>query len=241
VIISNAIPKAGGHLLYAYLGACGLKKEPGELYADVDVDGDGRACRREVTGSQKDIWDGIAVRDPETMLADMERKAVINAHVHDKIDLSGHAVAFMYRNPRNLLYSYARFSAADFNWNPPVREPSDKAVRSRMQPSYMRQIVGQCRCFYGWLSKSDIAVKFEDFIADPDTTGKAIAAALGIGFADPSMVIGESTPWVTLRYRGTWSGQLSDWRQVWNDRLDAQWRAAGGYEVEAGYGYKNKC
>src|SRR5690606_1664207 len=117
----------------------------------------------------------------------------------------------------------------------------ERAVRSRMTLFYMRHVVEQCRCFHGWLSRSDVAVRFEDFIADPATTGKTITDALGISFADPSKVIGEATPWVTLRYRGTWSGKLSDWRQVWNDTVDAQWKDAGGYEVEAAYGYKNKC
>lgn len=242
MIISNAIPKAGGHLLYAYLGSCGLEKEPGELYADVDVKirrGHTEVARRPVGGSTKKIWNGLAIRSPEAMLADIGRTAVVNGHVHDGVDLTGHAVAFMYRNPRNILYSAARFSAAKFNWNPPVTEPDRNDIVALIRPHFIRQAVERARCSFGWMQKADVVVSFEDFLSNPVAMAEKISCALDIETGDPQSVIGDSTPWVTPRYRGTWSGQPSDWRKIWTPEIDAEWRNAGGHEVESMYGYAN--
>lgn len=231
MIISNAVPKAGGHLLFAYLRACGLEREPGELYADVDVSRSYPVTRRPLSQSMKDIWHGFVLRPPDEILADRASANVVNAHVHDGIDLSGHRVVFMYRHPRNILISDARFQAVQFNWTPPRDEPSADAVRKLLDKHNIARTIARCECFAGWLDKAEVSVGFEDFVAGHVD----VAGALGI--AGPAEFTGAQAAWITPTYRGTYSGRHSDWRDFWDKRLESAWDSAGGPRVEELYGY----
>lgn len=236
MIISNAVPKAGGHLLYAYLGACGLRKEPGELYADVDIVGCS-VVRRPLGGTRKKrVWPSKTVRSHRAMINDLRRDAVVNAHVHDRIRLRGHVVVFIYRHPRNILVSSVRFSLARFNWNPPEKVLAPERIRAGLDETAMRQAIGRCQSFVGWIERADHSVRFEDFVAIPDAARKA-AAAIGLTPADPAEVLGDRAPWLTATHRGTWSGRHSNWAEFWDDEIDAEWRRLGGEDVEALYGY----
>lgn len=237
MIVSNAIPKAGGHLLFAYLGACGLRKEPGELYADVDISRVGAMTRRPLGGSTKDIWHGLEVRPPEELVSDPSTDSVVNAHVHDCIDLPGHKVAFIYRHPRDILISDVRFNLVRFDWQN-GSEPGVNAVQRMLLSRYtMARAIERCNAFQGWLRKADIAVRFEDFVADPAVTARAISSALGITEVDPLSVMGDRTPWITREYRGTWSGRHSTWSDYWDRSIDKRWRKMCGPDVESLYGY----
>jgi hypothetical protein len=239
MIVSNAIPKAGGHLLFAYLVACGLRRERGELYADIDVldQGDGRflVSRRRLTGSGKKVWRGLKLRPVDVILADRSADRVVNAHVHDGIGLDGHRVAFIYRHPRDVLVSAARFSAAGFDWG--AGQPPAEAVTALFTPRFIAEQIERCRASLGWLTRADVAVRYEDFVDCPVRTANIVSVALDILAIDPAPVIGDGAPWVTRRWRGTWSGRRSDWREWWNAGVDGLWRDLGGVEVESELGY----
>jgi hypothetical protein len=55
------------------------------------------------------------VRSLDEILADHSHDRVISGHIRSGIDLTGHTVIFIYRYPRDVLISYARWRAA--NWN----------------------------------------------------------------------------------------------------------------------------
>lgn len=237
MIISNAVPKAGGHFLFQYLAVCGrLAVEPGELYADIVLTSNGRVLRRPLGGTDKAIWGDHKLRRPADILGDFSCGTVVNAHVHDEVDLGGHRVAFLYRHPRNILVSAARHSLVNFNWMPDTEEPAHSVVRTALD-THIASTIARCMAFAGWLKSADTVVSFEELI-DP-STGEAerVASEMGLNPLDPHVVMGDKAPWLTNDYRGTWSGRHSKWQDYWDGMLARKWAAAGGAYVEAQYGY----
>jgi hypothetical protein len=236
LIISNAVPKAGGHFLFAYLGECGLDREHGELYADIRVYGS-RVMRRPLGGSQKAIWGTRQLRTPENILKDMSTTKVVNAHVHDGVDLEGHKVVFVYRHPRNILVSACRFSLVQFTWDDKTKEPSIQDIRTNLA-GHMRSTVARCMAFHGWMFEADVVARFEDLVNPNSGEARKVAERLGLEPKCPTKVLGNNTPWVTESYRGTWSGKHSRWEDVWDKAIDEEWRRLGGHKVEKMYGYQ---
>lgn len=194
--------------------------------------------RRALSQSHKAIWDEGELRAPQTILSDRSRR-VVNAHVHDRIGLAGHKVAFLYRNPKDTHLSAVRFSLVDFDWNPGAQEPDESAVMKLIRSeNIMATSIARCLAFRGWLEKADISIRFED-LTDPKTkTAEKVARAVGVKPKPITDVLGDKAPWVTDEYRGTWSGKHSDHRDVWNDALEAQWKRLGGHIVDKAYGYR---
>lgn len=228
MIIVNGVPKSGGTLVVVYIRSCGITLEPGGLIA--------YGSSRSMTLRGGKPWN--SVRTLSEVLAHTANDRVIGAHVNDKAGLHPHPVVFVYRNPRNVLISYVRWTAVSMNWQAARAQPSVHDISRRIDNAAINTITNNLRCFTGWLEKATMIVRFEDFIQRPRDVAEGLCQTLDIPMADPDAVLGDKTPWITPQYRGTWSGQLSDWSEIWDERIDAKWRAAGGRELEADYGYR---
>lgn len=228
MIITNGVPKSGNWLLVNYLQGCGLKLEPGGLMAYH------APYKLRMVGGKP--WGKS--RTLEEILADKRDDRVLSGHFADSVDLPGHRVAFIYRNPRNVLVSYARWHAVNSDWTNKTRsQPAEAAVRKHFGSNWFVNIMNMHRVFHGWLEKADVAVRFEDFQDWPEEVGHRISDALDIPFCDPREVMCENAPWVSSAYQGTWSGKHSDWREWWDNELEALWHRHGGPEIEESYGY----
>lgn len=88
------------------------------------------------------------------------------------------------------------------------------------------------RRYTRWLTDPDLSllvVRFEDMLAN-DGELRRIAQWLGVPFQDDAFEV---------LYGGsrTWSGRLSDWREHWNDQVDAKWRSCGAQTLQDELGY----
>ena len=230
MIIVNGVPKSGGWMMVNYFTTCGCELEPGGLMAYHKP----TAKLRQATGKP---WDKYLVRPVNEVLADYSRKRVISGHFNSCVDLPGHDVVFVYRHPRDVLVSHARWRAVDLDWTGKT-EPSRAVVDSFMHNTgIISTLLRQHRDFYGWLEKG-IPVKFSDFVSDKNIA-RDLCAALDLPYHDPAESLCGNAPWVTKEYRGTWSGNHSHWEEFWDSTVDSLWQQYGGPEVETLYGFRD--
>lgn len=227
MIIVNGAPKSGTTMLVTYLQTCGLILEPGGLMA---YPGDKPLVMR---GGKP--WGDV--RSLDEVLDHFDKDRVVGAHVGDHVEFPGHLVVFTYRNPRDMVVSQARWRAVGLDWTNVKEQPSESEVRAHITNGLIREVLTTMRSFEGWLLKADATVEFSEFVKKPHLTAARLGTALHMSMADPEDMLGDKAPWVTEEYRGTWSGQHSDWRQVWDQRLDEVWTAWGGLDVERAYGF----
>lgn len=212
-------------MLVSYLHSCGLGLEPGGLVADP-----GEKLR--MVGGKP--WG--EVRSLAEVMNHRANDRVIGAHVHAGIDLWSHPVVFVFRHPRKVLVSWARWVTVGMDWAA-AEEPPPEHVQERIDAEAIDRVLGRMRAYAGWRDRAAISVRFIDYVEDPRRVSAAVCHALGIPHADPMKVFGDNAPWITREYRGTWSGCHSAWQAFWTDQIDALWSAAGGQEVEKLYGY----
>lgn len=226
MIIANGAPKTGTTLLVSYLVGCGLVLEPGGLIAT------GAGAPLRMRGGKP--WG--TVRSLSAVMSDRSKGRVLGAHVRAGVALPGHVVIHIDRHPRNVFVSWARWVATGMDWTG-AREPGPGVVQGLMTRDAAVDVIRRARAFAGWRGHAAVSVRFEALSAGDPATCTAIAEAAGVKPADPSTVIDGAAPWVTPSYRGTWSGRLSDWREVWSDTLDTIWEQEGGVAVEQAAGY----
>lgn len=227
LIIANGVPKSGTTLLVSYLVACGVTLEPGGLIADETTDE-----RLVLRGG----WPWGKVRGLADVLADRRTDRVIGAHCPADVALDGHTVVLIFRHPRDVLLSTARWRAVGLDWTR-AKEPPRAAVDRHVTDLAVASILRQFEAYAPWLDRADGKVRFRDFIERPHETAAALCARLGIEPVDPATVLGDAVPWLTESYRGTWSGKNTDWRAYWNRDYEAMWRTFRGPEIERRYGY----
>jgi hypothetical protein len=225
VIIVNGVPKSGTTMIVSYLTSCGLALEPGGLVADPG---------EPLTMTKSGPWP--KVRSRGAVLKHRANDRVIGAHVHAGIDLWSHPVVFVFRHPRNVLISWARWVAVGLDWTN-AAEPAPGDVLVQIDAAAIDRTLDRMRAFVGWRDRAVFSIRFVDYVENPKAVSADLCAALGIAPVDPMKAFGDRAPWVTQGYRGTWSGRHSDWRALWTEELDKAWSTAGGPDVERLYGY----
>ena len=74
-----------------------------------------------------------------------------------------------------------------------------------------------------------LVVQFERLLSDENELMR-IAEHIGCAYLSDAF---DHIPGLTV----TWTGELSNWVDHWTDRIDNEWVAAGGLEVEAEWSY----
>lgn len=227
MIIVNGQPKSGTTFLQQYLGYCGLTLEPGGLISYAE---DSKLVQR---GGKP--WGNV--RSLGDVLSDLDTTKMIGCHVSATYSFPQHTVAFIHRNLRDIAVSTVRWRSVGLDWTNVEKQPSkDVVVQHLHNPKLLANVVAQAKAFRGWLDKADVVVSFDEFMQEPQEQGKRVCKALGVKYKDPEGMMFDKTPWVTDTYRGTWSGQLSNWADVWDDEVEHVWYTVGGPAIEKKYG-----
>lgn len=125
------------------------------------------------------------------------------------------------RDPRNALISWMRFCQK------PVTPGMFVSTFRWVEHSTYRIALAE---YEGWLADpATFVVKFEDLIAS-DTEMRRIAAHLDIPYLDGAW---EELPGLTT----TWTGKLSDYRDIWNPYVEGCWKTGDGDGILRRWGY----
>ncbi len=231
-IFANGPPKAGTHALMKCLGLLGLEREPGMVQCYVKTN------KLRLKGTRA---------DPETrllreVLDDIDSRAFIHSHVHDGILLGDNPVITVFRDPRNMVISAARFRVAEGK----ITKVTDAQIIDVIEYEFYRKhAVELIRGFLGWREcEGTLCIKFEDLIGDQGETTKAIAEYLGVAwraraYDDLIGLAGGYQLYATARRdHNTWSGALSKWQEWWSPGIEEAWVKAEGPELVKDMGYE---
>lgn len=134
-------------------------------------------------------------------------------------------VAYIYRNPRNVLISALRYR------NNQRRGWDDTITEAKLVDCFFdffnASLPWVYRGYRKWMDSQAHVVRFEDMVS-----GKAI----------PALAEFLGVPYREFQIEGgtyTWTGRLSDWREHWTDGMDKVWHEEGMGEVERGLWYEN--
>lgn len=134
-------------------------------------------------------------------------------------------VAYVFRNPRNVLLSALRYrNHQRRGWEDTITE--DKLIDCFFD-FFNASLPGVYRSYEKWLTSKAHVVRFESLL---DRT------------AIPSLAQFLDVPFKQIELEGgtyTWTGALSDWRQYWADGIDKVWFEEGMGEIELSLGYVN--
>lgn len=138
-------------------------------------------------------------------------------------------IVYVYRNPRNVLISAVRYHNAQ------VRGADDSITEEKIRSKFFNFFNSVMPCTYKyynrWLDVTTVHhVRFEDLIAD-DNALRDMAAYLGVDYNNSWPMLPGNT--------GTWTGQLSDWKEHWTPAIGEMWKSEGMQEIEEGLGYLN--
>lgn len=138
-------------------------------------------------------------------------------------DLGGRPHIFIKRDPRNVAVSWVRWLKQ------PVTEGTFIAACRNMANTW-RALPASLADYEGWLTHTGtLVVSYEALIASPEEINR-MARHLG------SEVPADAWPNL-LGGTATWSGQPSDWREVWTPGLQRHWQSIGGAELLRAWGY----
>jgi hypothetical protein len=125
---------------------------------------------------------------------------------------------FIKRDPRNIVLSWQR-----------AVSKSD-TYAGAMWAYEGKGIVKALADYEGWLQDADtLVVRFEDMYVPSQL--QEIADYVDAPLPDDIL---DSLPGGTF----TWSGELSDYRAVWSDEVQAAWNSIGGEELRRRWGYQ---
>jgi hypothetical protein len=158
--------------------------------------------------------------------------AIPSPHMHTANYLLAqkHKVAYVYRNPRNVLISSQRYQNHQMRgWEDTI---TDEKLINQFFDFYNSSMPAVYASYSKWLLTSAYCFKFEDMLAGPEVM-HGLADYLGKPRlpSEKYKDIPGPTP--------TWTGKLSDWRQFWTDGIDKIWVGEGMLEVEKSLGYDN--
>lgn len=123
---------------------------------------------------------------------------------------------FIRRDPRNALMSWVRFQKLPVTVSTMVSAMSDYILQ--LDP------------FEPWLQREGVVqVRFEELVSSPQAM-QDLATAVGVPYPEEAW---ESLP----NHTKTWTGKLSDYREVWTPALEVAWQARGGNELLTRWGY----
>jgi hypothetical protein len=128
---------------------------------------------------------------------------------------------FIKRDPRNALISWMRFVGK------PVTEGMFVSTMRWLGRSNYRDDLAK---YEGWLTDpATLVVCFEDLIASPAEMQR-LASHLDIPYLDGAW---EALPGLTR----TWTGKLSDFREIWTPYVEGCWNAGDGAGILQWWGY----
>lgn len=134
-------------------------------------------------------------------------------------------VAYVLRNPRNVLLSSIRYR------NHQMRGWEDTITEEKWIDGFFNffntPLPGVYYGYAKWLTSKAHIVRFESLM---DRSAIPALAAFCEVSVKPIALEG-GTP--------TWTGELSDWRKYWTEGIDRVWREEGMEVVERGLGYAN--
>ena len=137
-------------------------------------------------------------------------------------------VAYVYRNPRNVLISALRYrNHQRRNWEDTITE--EKLIEVFFD-FFNAGLPAVYQSYLPWLSTTACSFKFEDMIADKKVMCK-IADYMDVPHpsCDTFAKLWGDTP--------TFTGELSDWSQYWTSGLDKIWVEEGMNAIEMEFGY----
>lgn|SRR3990167_6093790 len=138
-------------------------------------------------------------------------------------------VAYVYRNPRNVLISALRYrNAQRRGWEDTI---TDEKLVDVAFDFFNAPIWAVYNGYSKWLESKAYCFRYEDMV-----TGKAAD-----GLADYLGVKRRSDIAERLKEGGTatWTGSPSRWEEVWGDGIDRVWHEEGMIEIERSLGYVN--
>ncbi len=131
---------------------------------------------------------------------------------------------FIIRDPRNILISWIRFMGKQ------VTPGMFMAYFHKFQERSLQEEMLEYR---SWLGEANtLVVKYEDLIKD-DREMRRIAAYLEVPYIEGSF---EKLPGFTM----TWNDEHSDWKKLWTLELAKAWNKAGGWKLQAEWGYTDE-
>jgi hypothetical protein len=142
-----------------------------------------------------------------------------------------HKVAYVYRNPRNVLISAQRYQNAQMRgWEDTI---TNEKLIEQFFGYYNSSMPAMYQSYMKWLGTSAYCFKYEDMLKGPEVM-HGLADYLG----KPRLP--------NERYKdipggtATWTGKSSDWREFWTKEIDEIWIAEGMLEIEQALGYDNR-
>ena len=134
-------------------------------------------------------------------------------------------VAYVLRNPRNVLLSALRYrNHQRRGWEDTITE--EKLIDCFFD-FFNASLPGVYRSYEKWLTSKAHVVRFEGLMDRSEIPG--LAAFLGV----------PNKPIALEGGTYTWTGKLSDWREYWTEGIDRVWREEGMEVVERELGYAN--
>lgn len=139
-----------------------------------------------------------------------------------------HKVAYVYRNPRNVLISAQRYQNHQMRgWEKTVTE--EKLI-AQFFDFFNASMPAVYNAYQKWFDTSAYCFKFEDMISDRKTID-GLADYLG------KPHVGNNALEQLQGGTATWTGRLSDWTEFWTPELDKIWVEEGMLEIEKKLGY----
>lgn len=136
-------------------------------------------------------------------------------------------VAYVYRNPRNVLVSAVRYrNEQRRGWTLDVTQ--DKLVDVAFD-FFNAPIWAVYGGYAKWLTSSAYCFKYEDMVAGKAADG--LADYLGVARR------GDIAALLADGGTATWTGAPSRWEDVWGEEIDRVWHEEGMVEIECGLGY----
>ncbi len=122
------------------------------------------------------------------------------------------------RNPRDVVISWVRYQHLPRN---------DRTIIKSM--SFMiKCMLGHV----GWLNEPHcLTVRFEELLKDQKVL-ESIGSYLNLPLAEDHF----ESLWGGT---STFTGDLTNWKEFWNDKIDSEWKSRGGVELENKLGYVN--
>lgn len=140
-----------------------------------------------------------------------------------------HKVAYVYRNPRNVLISAQRYQNHQMRgWEDTI---TDQKLINQFFEFFNAPLNSVYLGYEKWLTSKAYCFKFEDMVK-------------GIGVVDLSSYLGvKFRPDIAARLAEggtpTWTGKLSHWQDFWTPAIDKVWVDEGMLEIEKRLGYDN--
>lgn len=134
-------------------------------------------------------------------------------------------VAYIYRNPRNVLLSALRYrNHQRRGWENTITE--EKMIDCFFD-FFNAALPSVYQGYAKWHTSKAHLVRYEELVSGEAMPG--LAAYLGVPMRQFELAGGTYT----------WTGNPSNWREYWSDGLDRVWHEEGMVEIERGLGYEN--